>query len=242
LPGTRLAETAPEFGLVYAHEPPYRIISSPTFGEAALATAARVAEACTLFYNKGAAVPWFGLLLENLQWTPAQLFSRLSTWLEEGNRDLTDVPQLQQAFLHRLFDERDQPDSGRIAADIAAWFGHFAALTDPARPCRHEEPEPGYTYLNPLFVFARFRTDPGELLANLQRGISDFEELAFFLEEEPCEALIYLDEGEVDCMPLSAEQSRFLQDLPLKMKDMPPPAELVDFLAEARAKGILLEG
>jgi len=240
LPGTRLAETAPDFALTFDREPPYRIISSPTFGEAALATAARVAEACTLFYNKGAAVPWFGLLLENLQWTPAQLFSRLSTWLEEGNRDLTDVPQLQQAFLHRLFDERDQPDSGRIAADIAAWFGHFAALNDPARPCRHEEPEPGYTYLNPLSVFARFRTDPGELLANLQRGISDFEELAFFLEEEPCEALIYLDEGEVDCMPLTAEQSRFLQGLPRKLEEGPPAGDLTDFLVEARARGILL--
>jgi radical SAM superfamily enzyme YgiQ (UPF0313 family) len=242
LPGTRLAETAPEFGLVYAHEPPYRIISSPTFGEAALATAARVAEACTLFYNKGAAVPWFGLLLENLEESPAEFFVRLSVWLKEWDGDRKNIPRLQQAFLSRSFAEREQPDSGRIAADIAAWFGRQATLTDPTRPCRYEEPGPGYTYLNPLSAFAGFRTDPGELLANLERGISDFEELAFFLEEQPCEVLIYLHEGEVDFLTLTAEQSRFLKNLPLKPEDAPPTGELAEFLAEVRARGIVRSG
>jgi hypothetical protein len=240
LPGTRLAETAGGFGLSYDPAPPYRILSSPTFSEADLAKAARVAEACNLFYSKGAAVPWFGLLLENLGCSPADFFVRLSVWLEDWQGDQAEILKLQQAFLRQLFEERGQPDSGRIAADIAAWFGHVAALTDPTHPCRNEEPVSGYTYLHPLSVFVGFRTDPGELLENLQRGISDFEELAFFLEETPCEALIYLHEGEADILRLTEEQSRFLKDLPQKLEVTPLTRDLAAFLSEAQARGIVL--
>jgi radical SAM superfamily enzyme YgiQ (UPF0313 family) len=240
LPGTRLADTAPGFGLVHEIAAPYLVVSSPTFSEDDMARAARIAEACDLFYNKGAAVPWFGLLLENLQLTPSQFLVELADWLAKPARATEDPLPLQQIFLRHLFAERDQPDSGRIAADIAAWFGHTAALTDPTRchPC--ETPAPGALYLNPDSRFARFATDPLELLAHLEGGISDFEELAFFLEEKEVEALVYLHEGEVEMQPLTGERSRWLKSLPLKREDAPPAGELAAFLIEARAKGIVL--
>jgi hypothetical protein len=240
LPGTRLATTAPGFGLVHETAAPYLVVSSPTFSKDDMAQATRIAGACDRFYNKGAAVPWFGLLLENLQLTPSQFLVILADWLAEQDRPPDDPLHLQQIFLRHLFAERDQPDSGRIAADIAAWFGHSAALTDPTRCPPAETPVPGALYLNPDSLFALFATDPLELLAHLENGISDFEELAFFLEEKEVEALVYLHEGEVEMQPLTGERSRWLKSLPLKREDAPPAGELAAFLIEARAKGIVL--
>jgi hypothetical protein len=240
LPGTRLAATATGLGLAYDAEPPYRVVSSPTFSAADMAQAARIAAACDRFYNKGAAVPWFGLLLENLQIAPSRFFIRLADWLAARDGEPADPLPLQQEFLRHQFAERGQPDSGRIAADIAAWFGHFAALTDPTRSPASDPQEPGMLYLNPDSRFAEFATDPLELLANLQNGISDYEELAFFLEEETVEALVYLHEGEIEVQPLTEEQSRWLKSLPLKGEDAPSAGELGAFLAEARTKGIVV--
>ncbi len=237
LPGTRLAETAPDLGLVYAPDPPYQIISAPGFSESDLLQAAKIAEVCALFYSKGAAVPWFALLLENLQWRPAEFFLRLSVWCQEEEPNLQDIPRLQQDFLYHLFEELGQPDSGRIAADIAIYFACYAALTDPTRGC--DDKEWTDSFLNPLALFTEFRTEPTELLANLQRGISDFEELAFFLEEEPTEAVIYLHEGEVDLMTLTEEQSSLLKNLPDRREEASLEGDLADFLEEAMARGIV---
>ncbi|MEZ4599695.1 MAG: DUF4080 domain-containing protein [Syntrophotaleaceae bacterium] len=242
LPSTRLAETASGFGLVYKRQPPYRVLSTPTFGAEDLARAAGIAEACTLFYSRGAAVPWFGLLLENLAWSPGVFFSRLSDWLQAKQVDRTGVLRLQQDFLRDLFEELEHPDRGRIAVDIATWFGCQASLADPSLPCESEEPKAGYNCLNPLARFARFRTDPGELRNHLHGGISDFEELAFFMEEDPCEAVLYLHEGEVDCFRLTEEQARFLKTLPKKMEETSPSEELADFLLEAETRGIVRTG
>ncbi len=242
LPGTRLATTAPGFGLVHQTVAPYLVVSSPTFSEDDMAQAARIAGACDRFYNKGAAVPWFDLLLENLRLTPSQLLVHLTDWLAGQDRSPDDPLQLQQIFLRHLFAEEGQPDSGRIAADIAAWFGHTAALTDPTRCLPAETPAPGTLHLNPDSRFARFATDPLELLAHLNSGITDFEELAFFLEEKDVEALVFLHDGEVEVQPLTDEQSRWLKNLPLKRKDAPTAGELAAFLAEAQTKGIVLAG
>jgi hypothetical protein len=237
LPGTRLADTAPGFGLVHEIAAPYLVVSSPTFSEDDMARAARIAEACDLFYNKGAAVPWFGLLLENLQLTPSQFLVELADWLAEPARATEDPLPLQRIFLRHMFAERDQPDSGRIAA-VAVWFGHTAALTDPTRCHPSETPAPGTLYLNPDSRFARFATDPLELLAHLERGISDFEELAFFLEKKEVEALIYLHEGEIEMQPLNREQSRWLKSL---QPGHEPLAVDGGFVVDFCSKGIVLK-
>ncbi len=59
LPGTKLADDAPGFGLDAMSEAPYHVRSTPTFPAAALDEAESWAAAVDLVYNRGRAVGWF---------------------------------------------------------------------------------------------------------------------------------------------------------------------------------------
>ncbi|MBK9796723.1 MAG: radical SAM protein [Holophagaceae bacterium] len=105
LPGTRLAETAAGLGLAHESSNPYRVLASPTFGPEDLAQAARIAEGCDVLYNRGRAVPWFGMLLEPLGLRPSEVFEAFATWL-----DTHPVPhpiEAQRACFRELFDAQD---------------------------------------------------------------------------------------------------------------------------------------
>jgi hypothetical protein len=179
LPGTRLRETAAGFGLVFQPDNPYQVLSTPGFGAADLDRAERLARACDLFYNQGRAVPWFALLLSALAITPAQCFSRFADYLD--GHPAGDPVELQCGFVQEAFRDDPNPAQGRIAADLATWFGRSAALVEGAGPetCR-----------------AAFHHDPNALLEQLAAGITELEDLTFMVPPGPCEAMLSLEEGE----------------------------------------------
>jgi len=171
LPGTRLQETAPGFGLEHLPEIPYTVLASPTFSAADMARAARLAEACDRLYNQGRAVPWFALLLTALAWTPSELFGHFAEFTA-AHPD-PDTTALQVAFFDRCF--RGRPE-GPVAADLVTYFGRSGALLEASG---EGQPEP---------CLASFHHDPRVLLDLLESGVTDLGELAELLPAHPCQA------------------------------------------------------
>ena len=184
LPGTRLAETAPGLQLRHQALNPYSVIESPTFSAGDLDQAGRLAKACDLLYNHGKAVPWFGMVLEPLGLRPSEVFGGFADWLDQH---ANQAPiEAQQTFFLSLFEAQDQSALGHLAADVIACFGHSAALME-------EADENGAAPLRRV----RFHHDPRDLMALIEDGVANLEELAYSVQAHPCEAEFALLNGEL---------------------------------------------
>ena len=199
LPGTRLHETAPEFGLRHREGSPYTVLASPTFTEADMAAASRLAAACDRMYNQGKAVPWFALLLEALALTPSELLGRFADFLETHSEP--DTTALQTAFFATCFRE---PERAALAADLVTYFGRSGELLEAMAL------EPG----GPRSCVAAFHHDPWLLLEHLEAGITDLESLAALLPGRPCRAHLCGEGGEVHLRVLEAGVADTLEGLP----------------------------
>ena len=179
LPGTRLLETAPGFGLEFQAESPYRVTASPTFGAADLARAGRIAHACDVFYNQGKAVPWFGLVLGAQELPPSALFERFADFLDAHPGS---GPAASQAgFLIELFAGGPRPELGTIAAALATYCGCAAELAEAPDPAARA---------------AAFHHDPEVLLAQMAAGITELEDLSYMVPARPCRAELTRTDGE----------------------------------------------
>lgn len=234
LPGTRLADNAAELGLKYQQQAPYKVRYSSTFSTAEMAQAARIGAACDFFYNCGRAVPWFAMVLDGLELAPSEFFSRLATVLPETLPD--DPLPLQQCFVSDQFEQRQQPEVAALAADLITYFGAVEPLLgSPALETRPDS-GPGKLYLNPDSVFVYFNYDPQQLLQHLAEGITDLEELAFFVARVDSNYCCYLSQDELQLYPLSPAQCNYLKALGSSTPaDPPSPA----FVAEALAAGMI---
>jgi len=181
LPGTRLAETAAGLGLEYLSANPYSVTATSTFGPEDMARAARIAQGCDALYNHGRAVPWFGIVLEALDRPASEVFEAFAAFLE-GRTD-EDLTLVQRDFVRTLFQERGDDLMGTIAADIVSYFGYSGELLESPDGEAHRR------------VF--FQHNPLELLAEMQAGNTNLEELVFCVATEPCQALLFLEDGEV---------------------------------------------
>lgn len=190
LPGTRLAETAPGLGLEYQGLNPYAVIASPTFGRDDMARAEKIALGCDALYNRGKAVPWFGILIETLGIAPSAIFEAFANFLESRIAD--DLTQVQRDFFAALFHEQDEDRCGCLAADLISYFGYSAELMDAPGPELEGSDAP--------FRLVSFHHDPRELVDQLQAGTTNLEELALALDPSPCKARLCLHEGEVNLL------------------------------------------
>jgi hypothetical protein len=182
LPGTRLHDTASDFGLQYLTEIPYTVLTTPTCNAADMAKAARTAQACDLLYNQGKAVPWFALVREALGLTPSEVFIRFADFLD--NHSEADITALQVAFFATCFSKQKE---AALVADIITYFGHFGALLEAAAL----DPQSTHTRR------ASFQHDPRALLEHLESGITELEHLAAVLPEQACQVQFDLVAGEI---------------------------------------------
>ena len=232
LPGTRLMETAPAFQLEHQRDNPYQVTASPTFSQGDLAEAERIAHSCDLFYNQGKAVPWFALIQGAVELAPSAIFTQFADFLE-ANPGL-ELTALQSAFMPQLFGDF-RPEMGTVAADIATYFGHSAALAEAAT---QDGPVPA-SGLGHLARLAPFNHDPRCLLENLFSGITELEDLSYVLPAEPCAKLLHWQKGETAMLDLSGPQAAALQRLATGQSTDPEAPALAAFLADLRAQGIL---
>jgi hypothetical protein len=183
LPGTKLRETAPGFGVAFEPGHPYRVLATPSFSAADLDQAERLAEACDVFYNQGRAVPWFGILLAGLGCEPSELFLHFADYRDA--QPPMGVTELQHGFVLQAFEGDPNPALATIAGDLVTWFGHSAALVDAFR----QGGKPGTREVH-------FQHDIEALLEQLSQGITELEDLTFMVPARPARALITIADGE----------------------------------------------
>lgn len=190
LPGTRLHDTAPDFGLQHLQQIPYTVIASPGFTAADMRAAGRMAHACDLMYNEGKAVPWFAMVLGWLGLRPSELFGRFAEFLEtHPDLELTD---LQASFIASCFSDIRE---AAVAADIVTYFGHSGAIAEASSRDPQTETR----------RVASFHHDPRSLLEQLRFGITELEDLVCVLPDYPCQVLLYNEEGDTHLQILTPE-------------------------------------
>ena len=208
LPGTRLHDTAPDFGLEHMKDIPYTVIASPGFSEADMRAAGRMTQACDRMYNQGKAVPWFAMLVDALVLSPSELFGRFADYLDTHTN--VDTTALQVGFFTSCFHDGKE---AATAADIVTYFGRSGALMEaiaPDSPGTREHPQ---AWLRTQTCLATFHHDPRALLELLQSGLTDLEHLTCVLPGHPCQALLYMEGGEALLRIVSPEEAAAYEHL-----------------------------
>ena len=205
LPGTRLQETAPSFGLQHLADIPYTVIASPGFSEADMRVAARLARACDLLYNQGKAIPWFAILLEALAVAPSELFERFADYLD--SHDDPDITALQVAFFTARL---AQPKASAIAADIVSYFGYSGALLEATALQPEGTAGTPEAWLRTHARLVAFHHDPLALLEQLEAGITDLDSLGSVLADQPCQALLHRQDEATLMQVLSPREAEAL--------------------------------
>jgi hypothetical protein len=240
LPGTRLAETADHFGLQFQPHAPYTLTSSPTFSAGDMDRAGAIARACDLFYNRGRAVPWFDLMLDNLEVTPVEFFTSLVDQLPEAAPDGVEIINWQQQVLSGMFQDQDKQVSASLAVDVVAWFGYSSALLCGDLGEVGAPRETGRLYLNPNSCFVSFGRDPEALLEKLEMGVVDLEVVEMLVPAAPCEVMLYLHEGSVALGVFTPEELAWLKSLG-KGGTRPSSEGLAEFFEATLAEGLVLK-
>ncbi len=210
LPGTRLRDTAPGFGLEYLPQAPYTVQSSPTFSATDMQEAARLARATDRLYNEGKAVPWFGLLREAVDLPPSALIRRFADHLETPQGD-SPLPMELATFMAAQFED---PGQAAIAFTLVSWSTHVGEMTEAsARATPPSPPTKDRPRLAPHTRYLHFPRDPEALLEQLNLGITELEDLAFVLPDTPCHLLLSLQTGDPVVERLTAPEAETLRRL-----------------------------
>ncbi|NVN91153.1 MAG: B12-binding domain-containing radical SAM protein [Desulfuromonadales bacterium] len=144
LPGTVLAGRSDALGLQRLSEPPYTLLSSPTFSPAELLEARRLTLACDVFYTRGKAVAWFNSVIAVLGMKPSAFLNQFGLWLsvakgENLSEDCFDDHEiwlLQRSFLAELFRSKKLKRFLPLVLDLVDYHHHYAAalLTSSVDP------------------------------------------------------------------------------------------------------------
>jgi len=175
LPGTELADNADRLQLNYLKDNPYTVTSTTSFQEKEMRRAEKIANACTLFYNDGKAVPWFGIVTRALKIRPSKFLLQFANW--EKIDDDTDILTKQIKFVEQLFFEQEKTNFAMIASDIITYFAKLDdflecdCVYDEGKDCS----ESFQLYYN-----------PNELQDLLDEGITAIEEIDKYIKLAPC--------------------------------------------------------
>lgn len=225
LPGTILASRAPLEGLEHRATPPYTLTSSPTFSSSDLERAARLAEACDIFYTRGRAVAWFNSVASALRLSPSALLDECAAWLDDarqkggGGPDLTDqdIWLMQREFLDRIFRRRKRTALLSLALDLVDYHYYFAAaLLAPPPPLPTDRELAGRDLLGTAFSLAptaRLAHFSYEIVDILEAGEVDLASFRDCFTPSGSWAVIYPRAGDVYTEPLLESYAKFLQGL-----------------------------
>lgn len=139
LPGTDLSDRAADLKLTYEPKPPYHIIHTSTFSEAELAQSAKLAQACTWFYNEGRAVPWFNTICHTLHARPSVLFEEFHKFATKAKIDLSSCPdhaaieKVQIDFITAQFRQKHQDRFIKLASDVIRINGAISRTQDTGK-------------------------------------------------------------------------------------------------------------
>jgi len=202
LPGTALTQRAESLGLEYRKQPPYVLLSSPTFSADDMEKAHTLASACDIFYTRGRSVAWFNGMLQALGQRPAAFLLQFFAWLQGQQttsiveRDLTDeqIWQLQREFLGKAFSPKRLRRFLPAVLDLVDYHYHYAAaLLSPITPQPAKLPTGKKLLERPLQLaesthLALFHYEIMELL---EAGAADVRGFSDSLQQSGSQAVIY---------------------------------------------------
>ncbi len=132
LKGTDLYDKSEDFGIKWRKSDPYTVISTPCFPEKNISKASQTADAVDLFYNKGKAVSFLPVILENLQLSPSEFFVNFSDWFADnyniksgkasGNFSEYEITKCQTDYIQYIFTGCGMENEGRLTSDIIIFF------------------------------------------------------------------------------------------------------------------------
>ncbi|BDC93338.1 B12-binding domain-containing radical SAM protein [Treponema bryantii] len=184
LPGTDLYDRAEGLGLIWEKDPPYHVIKNGKFSVEDMKKAEKLANACSVFYNDGRAVPWFNSVCRVLRIKGSKLFEIFYDKKLAGNSDLENccehfkIEKVQLDFLKGLFAERKLDRYYRAAEDIVKFYGAISRTTDTGKS------ETITLNYNAEYVASDYA--------------SDIKWFAENLKPQPCRIQTFKNRGEVD--------------------------------------------
>jgi radical SAM superfamily enzyme YgiQ (UPF0313 family) len=176
LPGTELADNAYKLQLNYLEENPYTIITTTSLQEKEIRRAEKIAKACTIFYNEGKAVSWFGIVTRALKIKASKFLLQFANW--EGYSSENDVLTKQIKFIEYLCLEQEKTDYAMIASDIITYFAKLDEFLENDGVYDEDD--------NCSESFSLYY-NPNELQDLLDEGITELEEISTYLQISPCE-------------------------------------------------------
>jgi radical SAM superfamily enzyme YgiQ (UPF0313 family) len=258
LPGTRLAGRAAESGLRHLTEPPYTLLSTPSFSAAEMEQARKTAVACDIFYSRGKAVAWFNPVLNAVGLSAASLLEGFAAWLAEkyttplAEEQFTDAEiwVFQRDFLKMLFARQKKGKLLPVALDLVDFhFNYAAALLAPAPELPSDrELEQTDLLQTPLSraPSARLVRFNYEILDILETGDIDLKEFAACFTATGSSAVMYPRAGEVFTESLIEPYFQLLTALDgitpageVAARLAIPADEAASFLEFAAAEGIV---
>ncbi len=223
LPGTALAARSREISLEYLPQPPYTLLTTPTFDRADMETARRLAAACDIFYTRGRAVAWFNGMLHALGGLrPSTFLEEFRVWLETESgeigdeKDLSDkqIWELQRRYLMGLCGTKRLQRILPALLDLVDYHYHYAAalMTPPATPARKMSPNNLLKQRLRRSAATRLAPFHYEILETLDTGAAD--PLAIAQGLRPCGswAIIYPTRDGVCTESVDEAYFRLLED------------------------------
>ncbi len=258
LPGTALALRAESLGLEYLQQPPYVLLSSPTFSAADMEKARRLASACDIFYTRGRSVAWFNGMLHALGQRPAAFLLQFFEWLQGQQsgpvieRDLSDeqIWQLQQEFLEKTFSPKRLRRFLPAVLDLVDYHYHYAAaLLSPAPPRPAQMPTGKKLLELPLHLAGstRLAVFHYEIMELLEAGAADVRGFTDNLQQSGSQAVIYPTSEGVFTESIDVTYFKLLEGLDgttpagaVARMCGAPSEETVEFLEFALSEGIVV--
>lgn len=257
LPGTALASRSDAIGLSHLPNPPYTLISSPSFNALDMQQAQKLAAACDIFYTRGRAVAWFNGMLDVLGQRPAAFLRQFGEWLEgqQGSiineADLADeqIWQLQRTFLIGIFTPKRLRRFLPALLDLVDYHYHYAAaLLSPPHAPPNKTPATKKLLELPLRLApaARLAAFHYEILEILEAGVADVRGFSDCLQQTGSWAIIYPAVDGVCTESVGESYFRLLEQLDgtVPAGDAAarlgiPAAEAAEFLKFAFLEGIV---
>lgn len=258
LPGTRVAESAANLGLVHLPVPPYTLLESPTFPASDMEAARRLGAACDIFYSRGKAVAWFNGILSAVRMKTVSFLEEFAEWLLGRYGSVPDevelgdarIWKLQRDFISAIFNKKKAARFIPLALDFVDYHYHYAAAVMAPSPvgCADQQVH-GRALLNlPLFTAdsARLARFSYEILDLLEAGEPDLPELFLTLEPTGSTAVIYPKGGDIFTESLAESYYNLLKRLdrtaPVSLVAAElklPDEEVIEFLEFALEEGIV---
>lgn len=147
LPGTDLADTADELGLIYEKNAPYHVLKTDKYSEKDLANCEKISHACNIFYNNGRAVPWFNALCHALHERPSIFLENFAMWYEKNassEMSLADfdyrycnnhkkIEELQMNFIQFHLTERHKQNILKVAENLVLFNGALSRVEEDGK-------------------------------------------------------------------------------------------------------------